>query len=157
MLELSIPGLGEYRLSHLVLDVNGTLACDGALLPEVAEKLGPIRDVLNVHLLSSDTHGRLDAIAQQLGVPASRVRMGQPEAEQKAAFVRQLNASSVVAIGNGANDVGMLKEAAIGIIILGPEGLAVDALTASDVAVGSIADALDLLIHPKRLTATLRR
>jgi hypothetical protein len=40
--------------------------------------------------------------------------------------------------------------------LLGPEGLAVSALLHADVLVASIDDALDLLLNPKRLLATLR-
>ena len=28
MIEISIPGFGTLRLEHMVLDYNGTLACD---------------------------------------------------------------------------------------------------------------------------------
>jgi soluble P-type ATPase len=49
----------------------------------------------------------------------------------------------------------MLREAALGVAVLGPEGLAVRALAAADVVVASI-DALVLLRSPKRLIATLR-
>lgn len=157
MLELSIPRRGDYQVEHLVLDLNGTLSCDGVLLPAVADRLRRLRDFLQVHLISADTHGRLAAVARDLAVPATRLRPSEPEPEQKAAFVRALDPATVVAIGNGANDVGMLREAAIGIVVLGPEGLAVDALTAADVVVGAITDALDLLLFPKRLVATLRR
>jgi len=157
MLELSIPRRGDYRLSYLVLDVNGTLSRDGVVLPGVAERLDQLRGVLDVHLLSSDTYGRLDDTARELRVPATRLRPAEPEPEQKAAYVRQLDPATVVAIGNGANDVRMLGEAAIGIVVLGPEGAAVAALNAADVVVGSIADALDLLLYPKRLIATMRR
>jgi len=38
MLEIDIPGTGLLRLQHLVLDYNGTLATDGALLPGVDER-----------------------------------------------------------------------------------------------------------------------
>ncbi|MBV9327442.1 MAG: hypothetical protein JO020_15490 [Chloroflexi bacterium] len=51
----------------------------------------------------------------------------------------------------------MLREAALGIAIVGPEGLAAGALAAADVVVPSISDALGLLRNPKRLIATLRR
>ena len=51
----------------------------------------------------------------------------------------------------------MLKEAAIGIAVLGPEGMASDLLETADVLVMDINDALDLLLHPKRLVATLRK
>jgi P-type E1-E2 ATPase len=157
VLAVTIPGRGELQLEHLVLDVNGTLACDGVLIPGVAERLHQVRNVLTVHLLSADTHGQLDAIARDLGVPATRLRTGEPEPPQKATYIRQLHSSTVVAIGNGANDVDMLSEAAIGIVVVGPEGAAVAALTAADLVTGSITDALDLLSHPKRLIASLRR
>jgi soluble P-type ATPase len=40
--------------------------------------------------------------------------------------------------------------------VVGPEGAAVDALQASDVVATSIQSALDLLLNPQRLVATLR-
>jgi len=78
------------------------------------------------------------------------------EAEQKRSLVERLGAERVVAIGNGANDAGMLQAAALGIAVLGPEGLAGEAWQAADVVAG-IHQALDLLLHPRRLVATLRR
>ena len=63
---------------------------------------------------------------------------------------------SVVAIGNGNNDVGMLAAAGLGIAVLGPEGTASRALTAADLVAGDICSALELLLFPQRLFATLR-
>jgi P-type E1-E2 ATPase len=108
-------------------------------------------------LLSADTFGRLDAIGAELGVAATRLRPSEPEAAQKAAVVRALGSVAVVAVGNGANDAAMLREAALGIAVLGPEGLAAEALAAAGLLAASIDDALDLLLHPRRLVATLRR
>ena len=157
MLELEIPGLETLRLEHLVLDVNGTLALDGKLLEGVSQRLDVLKSSFQIHLLSADTHGGLAAIGQQLGVSAVRLQPGGSEAEQKAAYVRDLGADAVVAIGNGANDVGMLREAKLAIAVLGPEGLAVGVLQHAGVLVASPNDALDLLVHPRRLLATLRR
>ena len=39
MIELKVPGMQSFCLEHLVLDVNGTLACDGSLIEGVAERL----------------------------------------------------------------------------------------------------------------------
>jgi soluble P-type ATPase len=157
MLDLDIPGWQRLHLSHLVLDVNGTLARDGVLLGGVEARLAAVRGTLEPSVLSADTFGRLDAIAAQLGVAGERLQAGEPEAEQKARFVRRLGASQVVAIGNGANDAAMLVEAALAIAVLGPEGLAGVALLQADVLTPSIEAALDLLLNPKRLVATLRR
>ena len=40
MIEIDVPGFGALRLEHLVLDYNGTLACDGMLLEGVHEIAG---------------------------------------------------------------------------------------------------------------------
>jgi soluble P-type ATPase len=149
--------MATLRFEHLVLDVNGTLALDGELIPGVAERLGALRASLALHLLSADTHGGLAAIGAELGLPGVRLRSGESEVEQKAAYVRGLGGESVVAIGNGANDLGMLHEAGLAIVVLGPEGLAAGVLAEADVVVASPLDALGLLLHPRRLVATLRR
>jgi soluble P-type ATPase len=54
------------------------------------------------------------------------------------------------------NDTGMLRRAALGIAVLGGEGLAVACLPAADVVAPDIGTALDLLLRPPRLLATLR-
>ena len=71
--------------------------------------------------------------------------------------MRGLGAETVVAIGQGANDAAMLKAAAIGIAVMGEEGLAVEALLSAQVLAANIYDALNLLEYPTRLVATLRR
>jgi P-type E1-E2 ATPase len=156
MIELNIPGRGNLRLAHLVLDVNGTLARDGRLLDKVAKPLTALRDRLDLHLLTADTYGRQQHIDAMLGLQAVRLQPGD-EAQQKADYVQALGPESVVAVGQGANDAGMLRTAAIGIAVLGEEGLAVEALLSADVLVSSIHDALGLLEYPTRLVATLRR
>ncbi len=157
MLELDVPGWRRLRLGHLVLDVNGTLACDGELLPGVAERLAALGGLLTVHLITADTHGRQAEIDARLGTTGVRLRRGEPEAEQKAAYVRGLGAAAVVAVGNGANDALMFREAALAVAVLEGEGLAGVALREADVLAPDIVTALDLLLHPRRLVATLRR
>jgi P-type E1-E2 ATPase len=156
MISLDIPGRGQLHLEYLVLDVNGTLALDGKLLEGVASKLSKLRNVLEVHLITADTHGRQAAIDQQLDLQAVRIKSGD-EAGQKAAYVRQLGAEKVVAIGQGANDALMLKEAALGMCVISAEGTAIAALTAADLVVSNILAAFELLEYPARLTATLRK
>ena len=63
----------------------------------------------------------------------------------------------MAAIGNGANDADMLQTAAVGIAVLGAEGLAAETLLAADVVCANPLDALDLLLNPRRLIATLRK
>lgn len=70
--------------------------------------------------------------------------------------MNSLDLEKTVAMGNGNNDQLILKEAALGIAILGDEGISVTALKQADIMVKNISDALDLLLKPKRLMATLR-
>jgi hypothetical protein len=60
LIEVIVPGWQELRLTALVLDVNGTLALDGELLPDVDGRLTALRAKVDIHLLSADTYGRLD-------------------------------------------------------------------------------------------------
>ena len=155
MIELNIPGRGLLQLEHLVSDVNGTLAVDGQLPEEMPRILNKIGEALSIHLLTADTHGKQYIIDQQLGLQAVRIPPGN-ESEHKAAYVRQLGAAHVVAIGQGANDAGMLKEATLGICLLSKEGLATSSLQAADLLVPDIFTALELLENPLRIVASLR-
>jgi soluble P-type ATPase len=135
----------------------GEDAGHGTLLPGVMERLAALRSLLTVHLITADTHGQQAAIDAALGLSAVRTRPGEPEAEQKAACVQTPGAEQVAAIGNGANDVLMFRAARLAIAVLGPEGLAAAALREADVIVPDVGAALDLLLRPQRLLATLRR
>jgi P-type E1-E2 ATPase len=156
MIELTIPGCGLIQLEHLVCNVDGTLAIDGQLIEGVSRSLRELRDRLQIHLLTADTYGKLAAIDRQLGLTAVRIQPG-GETEQKATYVRELGAERVAAIGQGANDSAMLKQAAIGICIASQEGTAVESLLAADLFVPDIFAALELLEKPLRLVATLRK
>jgi soluble P-type ATPase len=156
MIELNIPGRGTIQLEHLVSDVNGTLAVDGILLEGVQRSVGLLRDRLNIHLLTADTHQKQALIDFELGLKAVRILPGN-EAAQKAAYVNRLGPEKVVAIGQGANDTEMLRLSAIGICVLSPEGSAVEALLAADLVVPDICTAFELLEKPLRIVATLRK
>jgi P-type E1-E2 ATPase len=151
-ISVDIPDREPLRLSHLVLDLNGTLTNRGVLLAGVRERLAEIGARLEVHVLSADTFGALGSLASELGLRARLVATG----DEKARYVAQLGADTCAAIGNGANDAAMLEEAAIGIAVVGPEGAAGATVRAADVVCGSIADALELLLDARALVATLR-
>jgi soluble P-type ATPase len=148
----AIPGATPLELEHLVLDLNGTVADRGVLIEGVDHRLKRLAPIIDPYLLSADTLGTLDDMAQALGVQAVRISTG----AQKVAFVRELGSSSCVAIGNGANDAGMLAVARLGIAIIGPEGASAAAVQAADVVVTSISHALELLLDEMALASTLR-
>lgn len=154
-LKVDIPGWRRLELEHLVLDLNGTLALDGALLPGVREAVEQLGASLSCHLVTADTFGTAG------GLLGSHARLALitsgDEIGQKKAIVERMGASKVAALGNGANDALMLAAAALGITVLGPEGAAPQALMAADVVTTGPLEALALLTNPDRLRATLRR
>jgi P-type E1-E2 ATPase len=154
MLCIEIPGWGRLEVAHLLCDLNGTLAVDGRVSAAVADRLSALRASLDIHIATADTFGTAGRLAG-LGARVQVLGPGDQTAA-KAAIVRALGASGTVVVGNGRNDAAMLREAALGIAILGREGAAPQTLLAADVVVARIEDALDLLLHPKRLAATLR-
>ena len=153
-LKLAIPGQPSLELHALVLDLNGTIAVDGEVLPGVRERLSQVD--LDILLLTADTRGRASAIAESLGIPWQKLAGSGSEAEQKRAVVERLGADRVVALGNGRNDALMLAEAALGMAVMEAEGLAVKALLKADLVVRNPLEAFELLLHPQRLVATLR-
>jgi P-type E1-E2 ATPase len=155
MLEINVPSRDLLRFEYLVLDVNGTIALDGRLVSAAYGRLERLREKLDLWLVSADTQGTLVELADALQIKWRLLQKGN-EALQKAALVDELGAECVVAIGNGANDAAMLQQAALGIAVLGGEGLAAACLAAADVVIPSIESALDLLLCPRRLVATLR-
>ena len=155
MISLEIPGYGKLELWHIVLDYNGTTSLDGELLPGVAEALTALSGQLTVHVLTADTFG---LAAQRLANVPCRLTVLGPQAqdEAKAAYVRNLGTGETVCLGNGRNDRLMIEEARLGIAVIGPEGAAGPTLARADIVVKDVMAALGLLIHPLRLTATLR-
>lgn len=154
MLTIDIPGWGSYPIRHLVLDLNGTLALDGGLIPGVVERIRDLTPKLDIHVLTADTFGNAAKVCHGLPVTLHIIpKEDQTRAKQK--YLRGLPLKTV-AIGNGRNDMGMLVDAALGIAVIGPEGASTEAVRAADVVTMSINDALDLLIYPDRLKATLR-
>ena len=155
MLEIEIPGYKRLSLSNLVLDYNGTLACDGNLIAGVRERLELLSKRLRIDVLTADTFG---SVGKELATLPCRVSVIplQNQAAAKADYVRDLGPEGCVAIGNGRNDQAMLKEAALGIAVVQTEGASIEAVLSADVLSRNIIEALDLLLNPLRLTATLR-
>ena len=155
MLTFEIPGFNTLRIEHLVLDYNGTLACDGRLVKGVRERLKRLARSLRIHVVTADTFGK--ARAALAGLPCEITLL--PPAKQyaaKYAYIDRLDTRRCACIGNGRNDRSMLKAAALAIAVLQTEGAAAETMAAADVVSSSILDALDLLAHPLRLVATLR-
>ena len=156
MIEIDIPGYKGLVLGYLVMDYNGTLAVDGALLAGVKERLAVLGEELEIHVVTADTFGKVREELAWVGCKVV-VLEERDQVGAKGEYVLSLGAEYVVGIGNGRNDRLMLKEAELGIALVQAEGAAVETVMAADMVCGSILDGLDLLIHPTRLVAGLRK
>ncbi len=155
-LTITVPHYKTVVLRHIVLDYNGTLAEDGEL-KEAAKLL--LNDLLlhyEVHVITSDTFGSVKEQLDSFDV-SIRVLQSDDHTAEKAAYIEELGSQHCAAVGNGNNDVQMLKKAELGIALIGDEGCSTQTLVNSDIVCSCIDDALKLLLGEKRLIATLRK
>ena len=155
MIEVDIPDFGRLTIEHLVLDYNGTIAIDGELIEGVAHRLKRLSEDIQIHVVTADTFGKARNRLAGLSVKLSILDV-EEQAQAKARYVESLDAERTVAIGNGRNDRLMMEGVRLGIVILEGEGCSVETLKAAEVCTRSSTEALDLILHPKRLIATLR-
>jgi P-type E1-E2 ATPase len=155
MIAVTIPGWGELSIEYLVVDFNGTVALDGKLKKGMKEAIEKLSQYVRVFIISADSYETLD---EQPEAPAFTViKVNQEESgADKARVVKELGPEKMAAIGNGANDAAMLREAALGIAVIGEEGCSGALLREADIVVTDIMRAFELLLKPERVVATLR-
>lgn len=155
MLIINIPGRKPLDLRHLVLDLNGTIALDGTLLDGVKQNIVQLANDLEIHILTADTFGTVQLQCETLPVKI-KVLETRDHTKEKADYICQLGKEHVAAFGNGANDLMMLREAALGVLVIGAEGCSGKSIQTADIIVNNISDAFALLKNPQRIIATLR-
>ena len=156
MLKLEIPGRGVFEFENIVLDLNGTLSVDGKIHRKVKDKINLLAKKAKIYVLTADTRGQarqtLDKINTEIVLLSS-----DNTSREKAEFIHTIGGNRTVAIGNGYNDHLMVREAALGLCIIGKEGASAETVKRSDVILQDVLDALDFLLRPLRSKATLRR
>jgi len=146
----------------ILLDLNGTIATDGKIKEGVKERLAILKEKAEIYILSADTFGTLNDIAKSLNVKGMKVDREKYGSEKIAKLkileeLKKLNPDKkIIAIGNGNNDELLLKNADLGICVIGDEGAWSKTVLSSDIVVKDINDALDLLLNENRLKATIR-
>ena len=153
---MQIPGYKELEISDIVCDYNGTIAKDGILLPEAAEVIKTLVGRYRVHIITADTFGSVAAQIDGLGVELKILASSDHTAEKRE-YVEEIGAHRCAAIGNGNNDLQMIRTAAVSVAVVADEGCSVQTLTSADIVCRNGAEALALFAIPKRLIATLRK
>jgi soluble P-type ATPase len=155
MINIGIPGWENMEIENMVLDLNGTIATDGKIPLEVKGKINSLSEMVKVYILTADTQGTASEEISDMKAELLKVSE-EDSAEVKLRVLKSLAPEKTVVIGNGNNDHLILREAALGIAVLGDEGMSVSTMKNADVIVKNISDALDLFLKSKRLIATLR-
>ncbi len=157
MRKIIIPYHGEITIKNVIFDINGTIQFKGHISEELVQKFEELKKFYNIFLVSSDTRGNLKNIAKKLGVNFKKVNtQGINDAEAKNNELKKLGKEVTVAVGNGNNDALMLKNAILGIAILGSEGASTRSILNSDVVFTDVINAIEFLLDEKTMISTLR-
>jgi len=157
-IRIEIPGLGGRSIATVVSDYTGTYSLGGRIEPAIRRQLTHLASLVDLHIVTADSFGTAERELAGVATP-HLLGPGRHDTE-KAEYVSRFNLAQVAALGNGNNDRLMLKAVKEGgglaIAVDNGEGCAVDALLNANVFVTGAANALDLLLDPVRLKATLR-
>ncbi|CAH2214851.1 HAD family hydrolase [Tepidibacter aestuarii] len=155
-MEINIPGRGIIKIKNLLLDYNGTIACDGKVIPSVKKRIEAINKAgIRVHLVTADTHGTVRTQCADMPIEI-QIFDNSNAAKNKREIVEKLGSENSICIGNGFNDGQMFEASSISMIVMGEEGCSAKSLMKADILCKKIEDALDLILKPTRIIATLR-
>ncbi len=155
MIDLNIPGITNVKIENVVFDMNGTLSENGLIKESVKGLLNELSKHAAIYIITSDTFGSANESVKGINAKLYIIK-GDNSAQKKKEMVYKLGYSKTAVIGNGYNDYAMFKQGVIGIGIMESEGLAVKAALHCDIIVTKIENAINLLLNPKKLVATLR-
>jgi len=153
---IEIPNFKNLYIQNILFDYNGTLAEDGKVSKEIHTLLRDVCKKYNVFVITADTFGSVKKELKDFDLEVI-ILSSENHTDEKEDFLQKLGAEGTIALGNGNNDALMLKTAVVSMSILGEEGCAREALFASDIICKNITNAMQLLLHPKRMIATLRK
>ena len=156
MVSIDIPGKGKMNIENLVLDFNGTIAYDGNIKNGIREKIQRVHEMgINIYILTADNYHQAAEQCKDMPVTLEIFDVDNA-ALSKREIVNNIDSKLTMTIGNGNNDVEMFEESILSVAVIGDEGCAVKAIFAADIITNNIDDAIDLLLNPHRIKATLR-
>jgi len=156
VIKIEAPGQDTREIDNIVFDLNGTLTVDGRIHPKTKDKINLLAKRTRIYIMTADTRGDSRQVLGKVKAEIVLIEGGET-GKGKTDFVRKIGPKRTAAVGNGYNDRLMIREASLGICILGREGASAETLRNADVVFPSILDALDFLLKPLRQKATLRK
>lgn len=153
-MKYTIPGQEELEINTIILDLNGTLSVGGTVPDGVKSRLDNLkRRGFQLLFFTGNTRNDADDLSKDLGIQWKLAK----NADDKRNLALELDPETCASVGNGLIDLELMKVVKLSIVTLQSEGIHVQTLINSDIAVPTINDALDLFIDSARLIATLRK
>ncbi len=157
-IDVKIPWGEKYTIHHVVFDLNGTLANNGEISENTERLLKKLAEKVNIYILTADTHNTAEDLKEKIGGFSEIIVLKSDEHDgEKAGFVRSLGYRETVTLGNGGNDLKMVKEGILSFGVMGEEGMYAPLFGAVDIVVHSIDSALGMLLNPQKIVATIRK
>ena len=162
-IEIPIPFFATpLRITRIVSDYTGTLSFHGRLIPGVQDRLGKLQALVKIDVLTADSSGTADR--ELGGMPFLTVKKYEDSEHHdflKQTHAEKYNPGQIAALGNGNNDVLLLKTVkqagGLAVAVDNGEGCSVEAMQNANIFIVGIVNALDLLVERTWCTATLRR
>ncbi len=158
-IHIEIPGFGSREIHAIVSDYTGTLSSGGKLVPGVREKLLELLELVDIHVVTSDSYGKAAQELEGILAPHILTPQGRHDVE-KQEYLKRFDPQHVAAFGNGNNDRLLLKRVkeagGLAVAVDNGEGCAIDALLNTHILILGAVNALNLLLEPTGCKATLR-
>lgn len=155
MIKYQIAGRKDLLMENLVLDYNGTIAVDGKLIVGVEELVNQLAKDLKIYILTADTYGTVEEECKNINGQLLTFPNDQA-GQHKKEIVEKLGAERTIAIGNGFNDIAMVKIAGLSLAIIEAEGACGQLIGQAHILVRNIKEALNIIANPNMVKATLR-
>lgn len=156
MLEVHVPGYKDLKIKNVVFDFNGTIAEDGTIKEDTKENIIKLSKLgVKIYVATADTYGTARSKCKDLPLEIKIFEQDKATLSKKN-IIEELNKEVTVAVGNGRNDGEMLKDSILSIGVIGREGAFCKSIMDADIVVQDVNHAIELLLYPKRLIATLR-
>ncbi len=154
MILIERPGQEPLEIDHLLIDFEGTLAMDRRVHPKAKDKINLLSKRLKIYIFVKEEKERAEEVLKK--VKAEIIFLNKGEAsKQKLELIQSLGSFRTAVIGNGIDDLSIIKEAALGMVILGKEGTSGALIQIANLVFTDVIDALDFLLKPLRQRATL--
>lgn len=154
MILIERPGREALEIDHLLIDFEGTLAMDRRVHPKAKDKINLLSKRLKIYIFAKEEKERVEEVLRRVRAEILFLNKGE-SSKQKLELLQGLGSFRTAAIGNGMDDLPMMKEAALAIAVLGKEGASGALIQTAHLVFTDVIDALDFLLKPLRQRATL--